>query len=138
MADAARDTIADRYGTGRSRRIDRRVGWIVATLAVLGGVLFLVVNPWQENTTTFTNIGFTLEEGGASAHGATTKFEVTGEPGARISCAVEALNTAKATVGWKVVDLPIADTRTHTVTVRLVTTGPATAAHAKACWAVAG
>ena len=42
VADAAPSAVADRYGTGRARRLDRRLGWTVATLAVLGGLLFLV------------------------------------------------------------------------------------------------
>ena len=140
MTQAATGAAADRYGTSRSKRLDRRLGWGLASVAVLGGLLFVIFGNWQQNTTEFQNIGFTLDKSGADigVHSATTKFEVNAEPGAHISCAVEALNTSKATVGWKVVDLPPTEGRAQTVTVKLVTVGPATAAHAKACWPVEG
>jgi hypothetical protein len=64
------------------------------------------------------------------------KFEVSAPPNTPVACAVEALNKVKATVGWKIVELPVTEERTHTVTTRLVVTNPATAATARECWVV--
>lgn len=138
MTEAASDTVADRYGASRSKRWDRRVGWTLASAAIVVGGVVIAFGGWQQSTTEFQNIGFTLQNDASanSMHSATTRFEVNADPGARVSCAVEALNTSKATVGWKVVDLPPIDSRSQTVSVDIVTLGPATAAHAKACWPV--
>lgn len=138
MTEIASESVADRYGASRSKRWDRRVGWTLASVAVVVGVLVIAFGNWRQSTTEFQNIGFTLnnDSGDAEIFSATTRFEVNAEPGARVSCAVEALNTSKATVGWKVVDLPVIDSRSQTVSVDIVTLGPATAAHAKACWPV--
>lgn len=144
MTEAARNTatssdvIADRYGTKRSGRLDRRLGWVVASVAVLAGIGYLATSNFLQQTLEFKNVGFTLnnEADGTGVFSATTRFEVTAEPGAHVSCAVEALNTAKATVAWKVVDLPVHDGRTQTASVDLITLGPATAAHVKLCWQV--
>lgn len=138
MTEAAPGVVADRYGTTRSKRLDKRLGWTVASIAIAVGLLIVVFGNWQQNTTAFQNIGFTLDKSGADigVFQATTKFEVNADPGAKVSCAVEALNTSKAVVGWKIVDLPVIDGRNHTVSVTLTTVGPATAAHAKECWPV--
>ncbi|GAA1326131.1 DUF4307 domain-containing protein [Leucobacter albus] len=138
MTEIASESVADRYGASRSKRWDRRVGWTLASVAIVVGVLVIAFGNWRQSTTEFQNIGFTLnnDSGDAEIFSATTRFEVNAEPGARVSCAVEALNTSKATVGWKVVDLPVIDSRSQTVSVDIVTLGPATAAHAKACWPV--
>lgn len=138
MTETARDAVADRYGTGRSKRLDKRVGWSVAITAIVVGAVVIGFSGWAKQTTEFTNIGFTIdnETSENGVYTATTRFEVNGKPGAKISCAVEALNTSKATVGWKVVDLPIVDSRTQAVTVPVITIGPATAVHAKSCWEV--
>lgn len=136
--DAVTNTVADRYGTNSSQRIDKRFGWIVGTIAVIVAIGFFAVSGWQQNTTEFKNIGFTLHntDDGSGVYSATTRFEVTSEPGAHVSCAIEALNTSKATVAWKVIDMPVTDARTQNGSVDLVTIGPATAAHVKACWQV--
>ncbi|UTX53658.1 DUF4307 domain-containing protein [Leucobacter aridicollis] len=138
MTETASDTVADRYGASRSKRWDRRIGWSLASVAILVGLLVIAFGNWRQSTTEFQNIGFTLhnEGGPGDAFSASTKFEVNADPGVAVSCAVEALNTSKATVGWKIVDLPVIDGRSQTVSVDIVTLGPATAAHAKACWPV--
>ena len=138
MQEASRDTVADRYGTGRSKRLDKRVGWTLGSLAVVIGLGVILFSGWQQNTTEFKNLGFTLDKDDtvSEVYSATTRFEVTSVPGAHVSCAVEALNTSKAVIGWKVIDLPVIETRTQAVSTTLVTIGPATAVHAKACWPV--
>lgn len=140
MTEVPRDAVADRYGARRSTALDRKLGWTLASVAVLVGAIVLTFGSWRQSTTEFQNISFELQNEATESglYGASTKFEVSADPGARVSCAVEALNTSKATVAWKVVDLPPIETRSQTVTVNLVTIGPATAAHAKACWPVEG
>ncbi|MFC5339018.1 DUF4307 domain-containing protein [Leucobacter denitrificans] len=138
MTEASRETVADRYGTRRSRRFDRRIGWAVGGAAVVIGALVIGFGSWQQDTLEVKNIGFSLNKDQAESgiYTATTRFEVNTDPGVRVSCAVEALNTSKATVGWKVVDLPVIDTRSQDVTVNVITIGPATAVNAKSCWPV--
>lgn len=138
MTESAESVVADRYGTSRSKRLDRKLGWSLALTAIAVGLVVVIFGNWQQTTTEFKNLGFTLQntENAAGVYSATTTFEVSANPGDHMSCAVEALNTAKATVGWKVVDLPVIETRSQRVTTTLVTIGPATAAHAKACWPV--
>lgn len=138
MTEPARDAVADRYGTGRSKRLDKRFGWTVAITATVVGATVIAFSGWTQQTTEFTNIGFELDKDDAQSgvYSATTRFEVNAKPGASVSCAVEALNTGKAVVGWKVVDLPVIETRSQAVSATLVTIGPATAVHAKACWEV--
>lgn len=132
------EAVADRYGTGRSKRLDKRVGWTVAITAIVVGGTVIGFSGWNQQTTEYTNIGFTLNNDAneTGVYSATTRFEVNTQPGVKVSCAVEALNTAKAVVGWKVIDLPVIESRSHNVSATLVTIGPATAIHAKACWEV--
>lgn len=125
--------LEDRYGTGRSRRFDRRFAWGTAGLLVAAGIAFLVFSGWQnQNRVSVQDIGYTKENDLVL----NVKFEVSAPANTPVACAVEALNKAKATVGWKIVELPVTDALTHTVTTRLVTTNPATAATARACWIV--
>ncbi|SJN10525.1 hypothetical protein FM113_09340 [Leucobacter sp. 7(1)] len=127
--------LEDRYGTGRRRRLDRRFAWIVAIALLLAGLLFLLFSGWQNGSQVeVQDIGHTKQ----SELVLDVKFEVSAPPNTPVACAVEALNTAKATVGWKIVELPVTDARTHTVTTRLVTTNPATATTTRECWVVEG
>lgn len=138
MTDPANDTVADRYGTRRAKRFDRRIGWIIAVVAALSGALVIAFGGWQQDTLEVKNISFKLnnDEAANGVYTASTRFEVTTDPGVQVACAVEALNTSKATVAWKVIDLPVIETRSQDVTVSVVTVGPATAVNAKSCWPV--
>lgn len=137
VTEAARDTVADRYGVHRSKRFDRRFAWIAGGAAALLGISVLAFGNWYQNTTGFQDISFTTNEANADGvYTASAKFQVSSEPNVAVSCAVEALNSSKATVGWKIIELPISDSREHTVTANLVTVGPAVSAYAKSCWQV--
>ncbi|MFV0434789.1 MAG: DUF4307 domain-containing protein [Leucobacter sp.] len=128
---ATRQSLEDRYGTGRRNRIDRRFGWIVAGVLVAAAIGFLLFSDWQNaNRVSWQDIGFTRD----GEYAVNVKFEVSAPAQTGVACAVEAINTSKATVGWKIVELPVSDTLTHTVTARVVTTNPATAATARECW----
>lgn len=131
LTPGANETLDDRYGTGRRRRFDRRFAWGAGIALVLAGVAFLLLSGWQQgNLVRVQDIGF--EKRGELA--ADVKFTVSGPPGARMACAVEALSTSKATVGWNVIEIPVSASGDHTVTTRLLTTGPLTAASARECW----
>lgn len=137
MTEVAREAVADRYGVQRSKRFDRRFAWIAGGAAVMLSVTVLAFGNWYSNTTSFQDLAFTINEPTAEGvYTASTKFEVTSEPGMPVSCAVEALNESKATVGWNIIDLPVTDSIHHTVTANLVTLGPAVTAYAKSCWQV--
>ncbi|WP_241489418.1 DUF4307 domain-containing protein [Leucobacter celer] len=126
-------SLEDRYGSGRRRRLDRRFAWAAAALLVAGGVCFLLFSGWQNtNRVSWQDIGYTEQD----ELNLDVKFEVSAPPNTPVACAVEALNKVKATVGWKIVELPVTEERTHTVTTRLVVTNPATAATARECWVV--
>ncbi|WP_125100283.1 DUF4307 domain-containing protein [Leucobacter chromiireducens] len=130
---ATAQRLDDRYGTGRRRSFDRRFAWGAVIVLLLAGVGYLLFSGWQNtNQVSAQDIGYTAE----SELVLNAKFEVTAPPQTPVACAVEALNTSKATVGWKIVELPLTDQRTHTVTTRLVTTNPATAVTTRACWVV--
>ncbi|WP_346728741.1 DUF4307 domain-containing protein [Leucobacter manosquensis] len=129
----ARQSLEDRYGTGRRASFDRRFAWTAAALLVAAGIAFLVFSGWQQpNRVAFQDIGYT-KNGDTSLD---MKFQVTTEPNTPVACAVEALNTSKATVGWKIVELPVTDQQSHTVTARVVVTNPATAASVRDCWVI--
>lgn len=129
--DPGRASLDERYGTSRRRGIDRRFGWITAGILVIAGLGFLLFTGWQQaSTVEVRDLDYSVE----SDHGLTVRFEVTADPESRVACAVEALNTSKAVVGWKVVEIPRNDERSHTVTTALTTTNRATTGHAKTCW----
>ena len=126
-------SLEDRYGTRRRASVDRRFAWIAAAALVCAGIAFLLFSGWQQpNRVAYQDIGFT-KTGTSSVD---MKFQVTAEPRASVACAVEALNTSKATVGWKIVELPVTEQQSHTVTARVVTTNPATAVSVRDCWVV--
>ena len=132
-ASASAQSLEDRYGSGRRKSFDRRFGWAAAGLLVVAGIGYLLFSGWQDaNRVTVQDIGHTVNDNGS----VDVKFEVTSLPNTPVACAVEALNKAKATVGWKVVELPVTDAQTHTITANVITTNPATAATARACWVV--
>ncbi len=126
-------SLEDRYGGRKKRRVDRRFAWISGSVLVVASVGFLVFSGWQNgNQVSAQDIVFT-QTGDDSG---TMKFQVSAPPNTPVACVVEALNTSKATVGWSVIELPISEKRTTTVEVSLRTTTPPTAAQAKQCWVI--
>lgn len=139
MTETAPSAVADRYGTKRNSRFDRRFGWIAGSIAVLIGIAVLAFGDWYDQTTSFQNTGFTIaDETAAGQNLATARFTVTADPGDRVACAVEAMNTSKATVGWKIIDVPATEKLTQKIETEVVTIGRATTVSAKSCWTVAG
>lgn len=132
-AQSGTQSLEERYGTSRQLGLDRRVAWIVAALAVAGGLAFLLFSGWREVSAIETqDIGRTFH----SDTEVEVRFQVTAPPDTPVACAVEAQNATKAVVGWKVVELPVTEQRTHAVTTSLLTTNRAETGHVRECWAL--
>lgn len=61
-------------------------------------------------------------------------WQLTVEPGTDARCAVQALNSTFAIVGWKVVDVPASTARIRSLTERVLTTEPAVTGLIYRCW----
>lgn len=61
-------------------------------------------------------------------------WQLTVEPGTETRCAVQALNSTFAIVGWKVVDVPASTARTRDLTERVLTTETAVTGLIYRCW----
>lgn len=121
----------ERYGTARTRGFDRRFAWAAGALLVIGGVLYLVFGGWQQGTSvSYQDIGRDL----VSEQRVDVRFDVTAPAQTPVVCAVQALSDSKATVGWKIVELPVTEERTHRVSTSIATTGPATTGSVRDCW----
>lgn len=130
-AEAQPGTLEDRYGAGRARNVDKRFGYIAAGLLVAAGIVFLVFSGWNEKSTLeFRDIAHAMPD----EQTVQVTFTVTAQPEVPVLCAVEALNTSFATVGWKIIDLPLSSERTRTITASVITTNPATTGRVNICW----
>lgn len=126
-------TLEDRYGGGKKRRIDRRFAWSSSIVLVVAGVAFLLFSGWENtNQVSVQDIVFTK----TGKFSGTMKFEVSAPTNTPVACVVEALNTSKGTVGWQVVELPVTQKHSTTVNVPIRTTTTPTAAYAKSCWVI--
>lgn len=133
MSEGQPSTLEERYGRNRHRRFDRRIAWIVGLPLLVFGIVFLIwVNARTANPVDIVPIS----SGPMSDFEFEAKFSVTAPPHSNVACAVEALSPSKAIAGWTVIELPFGEERSQSVTARLLTTTPAVAAHAKACWVV--
>lgn len=125
--------LENRYGTGRRNRFNRKFGYGIAGGLVAAGIAFLVFSGWHTTgQVSWQDIGYTKR----SELVLDVKFEVTAPASTPIACAVEGINAAKASVGWKVLEVPATQQLTHTITTKLVVTNPAVAATVRECWVV--
>ncbi|MGN7249922.1 MULTISPECIES: DUF4307 domain-containing protein [unclassified Arthrobacter] len=96
-------SLANRYGRpkrGLSRRAKR---WaVIVALAIGMGFLAWVSTSNATASVTFKDIGYRTTDATQSV----VDFQVTREPGTAVKCAVKALDSKFAVVGWKVVDIP--------------------------------
>jgi len=61
-------------------------------------------------------------------------WQFTVEPGTDARCAVQALNSTFAIVGWRIVDVPASTALTRDITERLLTSEPAVTGLIYRCW----
>lgn len=62
------------------------------------------------------------------------EWEVTVDPGHPVSCALYAMNSAFAIIGWKVVELPAAEQRIRRFQEPILTTEPPVTGLVYRCW----
>jgi hypothetical protein len=96
-------SLANRYGgpkRGLSAKTKRLAG--VAALAAGIGFMAWVSTSSATSSVTFKDIGYSTVD----ATQAEVDFQVTREPGTAVKCAVKALDSKFAVVGWKVIDIP--------------------------------
>lgn len=138
MSPPADTSLANRYGS-KKQRLPRPVkrGIAVAGLAAGIGFLAWVSTSSAGSGVTFKDIGFSTVD----ATAAEVDFQVTREPGTAVKCAVKALDSKFAVVGWKVVDIPLGEAdrtadggRTVSQRVALRTESLSVSGVVDACW----
>jgi Domain of unknown function (DUF4307) len=125
--------LQDRYGRTPSRRRRGRVLAIVAGIAVLIVVVLWVLWVGLFGTASSLgsrDLGYQLEGSDAIE----VRYEVTVDTGRTVSCALQALNSDFAVVGWKVVALPASDQGTRQFRETLKTTEPPVTGLIYRCW----
>ncbi len=120
-----------RYGT-RPTRGRRYWSWIaIALLAgALGAWLLWSAFTSPSSKLDFKDLGFSQVD----PHGITISWQLTAPPGTNAECALQALNSRFGVVGWKIVEVPAAETRTRTFTERLRTSETAETGLIYRCW----
>ncbi len=99
-------SLANRYGA-QKRRLTPGAKRIIGGTALAVGIGFLA---WVSTSQSLSDVSF--KDVGYSTTDATlaeVDFQVTREPGTAVKCAVKALDSKFAVVGWKVVDIPPAE-----------------------------
>ena len=122
-----------RYGNTRSRRLRMRTVAIVAGAGVL-----LVAVAWALWVGLFgatasietQDVGYTVVD----SHAIDIRSQVSADPGAKVSCSIEALNEKFAIVGWRVITLPAVAERNRVFTERVRTSEPAVSGLIGSCW----
>lgn len=121
----------ERYGRARTRSIDKKLGWIVAGVAVATGLAVILFGGWQQNADIDSQV---LHYTVIDERTVEIDAQVTSPPDATVVCALEALSASHGTVGWKLVTVPKSESTTHRFTSQLVTTAPATSGLVRECW----
>jgi hypothetical protein len=127
------DLIEARYGRSPERRRRTRLLAIVAGGGVLAVVIAWVV--WAgllgpSASLGSRDLGYSLVGDDAIE----VRYEVTADAGASASCALQALNSTFAIVGWKVVAIPPSDEGTRQFRGTLRTSEPAVTGLIYRCW----
>ena len=128
------DSVAQRYGrTDAARRRRLTIG-----IGAAAGVLLVVV-AWVVWVGLFSpSASLETRDTGYSNDNADDsvdiRFEVTVEPGTPVSCALQALNGEFGIVGWKIVELPVDETRTRAFVENVRVTEPAVTGLIYRCW----
>ncbi|MET3203420.1 MULTISPECIES: DUF4307 domain-containing protein [unclassified Arthrobacter] len=103
VSPPADTSLANRYGSKKpSLRPAVKRGIAVAALAAGVGFMAWVSTSNAASDVTFKDVGFSTID----ATAAEVDFQVTRDPETAVKCAVKALDSKFAVVGWKVVDIP--------------------------------
>lgn len=126
------ELLATRYGRTPQRARRTRV------VGIAGALVFLVVLVgWVVWAGLGTPAQFKAQDAAhtiISDSETSVQWEFSVSPGTPASCAVQALNSTFAIVGWKVVDLPASDTYTRVLTETVRTTERAVSGLIYRCW----
>ena len=127
------DTIDRRYGRTRSRRVRDRwlfLGGIVVMLAVVVAWVFWA--GWTNNQADLetTDTGYTITD----AHHVRITFTVNTPTGTPVTCALQALDSSFAVVGWRVVSYPASSQRVTSYTETIRTTEQSNTGLINTCW----
>lgn len=132
-------SLANRYGV-KKHGLKPGAKRIIGGVALAAGIGFLA---WVSTSQSLSDISF--KDVGYSTTDATlaeVDFQVTREPGTAVKCAVKALDSKFAVVGWKVVDIPPAEAdgtadggRTVAQRVAVRTESPSVSGVVDSCWA---
>ena len=131
----ANTSLANRYGA-KKRRLQPGARRAVGGAALAAGIGFLA---WVSTSQSLSDVSF--KDIGYSTTDATlaeVDFQVTREPGTAVKCAVKALDSKFAVVGWKVVDIPPAQAdggRTVAQRVPVRTESLSVSGVVDSCWA---
>ncbi|QNE13953.1 DUF4307 domain-containing protein [Pseudarthrobacter sp. NBSH8] len=107
VSPPADTSLANRYGSKKpSLPPAFKRGIAVAALAAGVGFMAWVSTSNAVSDVTFKDVGFSTID----ATAAEVDFQVTRDPGTAVKCAVKALDSKFAVVGWKVVDIPPGET----------------------------
>lgn len=126
-------TLDQRYGQSPARRRRTRLLAVAAACGVL-----VVVVAWVLWVGLFApgaslgdrDLGYTLVGNDAVE----IQYEVTTDAGSSVSCALQALNSTFAIVGWKVVAIPPSEQGTRQFRETLRTSEPAVTGLIYRCW----
>lgn len=121
----------ERYG----RRGPRSGPWptVVAAviLAAAAVAWFVWANPiGQRSAIEWSDLAHSID----SESSATTTWRLVVTPGRTVSCAINALNTTYAIVGWRIVEVPASAESVRDLTESLRTTERANTAFVYGCW----
>ena len=121
----------ERYGRRKQHGIDRRIAWIAGGALAALGLLVVFFGGWQTTSTIeYANLAYEVVDDRTVRVDA----QITAPPGSQPVCALQALSTSRATVGWKIVELGSSDERTRRFETTLVTASPATTGSVRECW----
>ena len=132
-ADEARVDLDARYG--RTPAAKNRTRLVVVVSALAFAVVFVAWLVWGGllgAPAQFQAVDTAHELVDDRTVDVTWQFTVT--PGTDARCAVQALNSTFAIVGWTIVDVPASAARTRDLTQRVLTTEPAVTGLIYRCW----
>ncbi|WP_309102250.1 DUF4307 domain-containing protein [Microbacterium sp.] len=123
-----REELDERYGRTRRRRAPWIIGGVVVVLAV--AALGWSTVSQSMNSVDADDLGFEVID----EHTVSVDFQVSGVQGKSVFCAVEALDEEFGVVGWKIVEVPVGDTHSRSISETVPTVAEATTGLVNSCW----